>query len=216
LHSGHIHADNIKAGTASFTFDYIAGNERIDGLELGVPGFHNIENALAAIAVGLHYGLSSEAIVEGIATYKGVKRRFEKIYSSDSITYIDDYAHHPEEIKAFLHSVKAMYPGKKVTAVFQPHLFTRTRDFASGFSESLSLADEVVLLEIYPAREQAIPGITSEMLLPEITSTVKAVVPKEALLSHLKKNIPEVLVTIGAGDIDRLVKPIKQWITGDE
>lgn len=216
LHSGNIHADNIKAGTVSFTFDYVAENQRIDGLELGVPGFHNIENALAAIAVGLHYGLSSEAIVEGIATYKGVKRRFEKIYSSDRITYIDDYAHHPEEIKAFLHSVKAMYPNKKVTAVFQPHLYTRTRDFASGFSESLSLAEEVVLLDIYPAREQAIPGVTSEMLLPEITSPVKGVVSKEALLPYLKRHLPEVLVTIGAGDIDRLVKPIEQWIREDE
>ncbi|EPR68449.1 UDP-N-acetylmuramate--L-alanine ligase [Cyclobacterium qasimii] len=216
LHSGNIHADNIKVGTTSFTFDYVAEDQRIDGLVLGVPGFHNIENALAAIAVAIHYGLSKEAISAGIATYKGVKRRFEKIYNSDRITYIDDYAHHPEEIKAFLQSVKAMYPDKKITAVFQPHLFTRTRDFASGFSESLSLADEVILLDIYPAREQPIAGITSEMLLPEITSLNKCVISKDNLLAHLQQHVPEVLVTIGAGDIDRLVKPIEKWIRDDK
>jgi len=216
LHSGNIHADNIKIGTTSFSFDYIAADQRIDGLVLEVPGFHNIENALAAIAVAIHYGLSKEAIIDGIGTYKGVKRRFEKIYNSDRITYIDDYAHHPEEIKAFLQSVKAMYPDKKITAVFQPHLFTRTRDFASGFSKSLSLADEVILLDIYPAREQPIAGITSEMLLHEITSPNKCVISKDDLLTHLDQHTPAVLVTIGAGDIDRLVKPIEKWITDDE
>lgn len=216
LNSGNIHADNIKVGTNSFSFDYVAEDQRIDGLVLEVPGFHNIENALAAVAVAVHYGLSKEAIIDGIATYKGVKRRFEKIYNSERITYIDDYAHHPEEIKAFLQSVKAMYPAKKITAVFQPHLFTRTRDFASGFSESLSLADSVILLDIYPAREQPIAGITSEMLLPKITSTNKWVVSKDELLSHLDQHTPEVLVTIGAGDIDRLVKPIEKWIKENE
>ena len=145
-----------------------------------------------------------------------MKRRFEKICTNERIIYIDDYAHHPEEIKAFLLSIKAMYPDKKVTAVFQPHLFTRTRDFAEGFSESLSIADTVVLLDIYPARELPIEGITSEMLLPRITSPNKSVVDKEKLLSHLEQHKPEVLVTIGAGDIDRLVKPIEKWIKNDK
>ncbi|MBR9774689.1 MAG: UDP-N-acetylmuramate--L-alanine ligase [Cytophagales bacterium] len=216
LNSGNIHADNIKVGTGTFSFDYVAEDIRIDSLELSVPGFHNIENALAAIAVAVNYGLSKEAIIEGIATYKGVKRRFEKICTNERIIYIDDYAHHPEEIKAFLLSIKAMYPDKKVTAVFQPHLFTRTRDFAEGFSESLSIADTVVLLDIYPARELPIEGITSEMLLPRITSPNKSVVDKEKLLSHLEQHKPEVLVTIGAGDIDRLVKPIEKWIKNDK
>lgn len=215
LNSGNIHADNIKVSTSSFSFDYVGEGHRIDGLDLGVPGFHNIENALAAIAVAVHYGLSNEAIIDGIATYKGVKRRFEKVCTNERITYIDDYAHHPEEIKAFLLSVKAMYPGKKITAVFQPHLFTRTRDFASGFSESLSIADAVVLLNIYPARELPIEGITSEMLLPSITSSNKCVVDKNELIKHLERNIPEVLVTIGAGDIDRMVLPIEKWIKND-
>lgn len=216
LNSGNIHADNIKVGTGTFSFDYVAEGIRIDGLELSVPGFHNIENALAAVAVAVHYGLSKEAIIEGIATYKGVKRRFEKICTNEHITYIDDYAHHPEEIKAFLLSIRAMYPDKKVTAVFQPHLFTRTRDFAEGFSESLSIADTVVLLDIYPARELPIEGITSEMLLPAITSPNKSVVGKDKLLHHLEQHKPEVLVTIGAGDIDRLVKPIEKWIKNDK
>jgi len=212
LTSGAVHAENIQAGTVSFAFDFVSENTRIDGLELKVPGFHNIENALAAIAVGLYYGLSETAIRAGVASYKGVKRRFECIHTGENITYIDDYAHHPEEIRAFLESVKAMYPGKRLTAIFQPHLFTRTRDFAAGFSESLSLADEVLLLDIYPAREQPLPGVTSAMLLPEITSPKKLVLSKEGLLPYLKEHPPEVLVTIGAGDIDRLVVPIAKWI----
>ncbi|NHE58025.1 UDP-N-acetylmuramate--L-alanine ligase [Cyclobacterium plantarum] len=216
LTSGAVHAANIKTGTVSFTFDFVSENERIEGLELRVPGFHNIENALAAIAVGLYYGLSEKAIRAGIETYKGVKRRFECIHTSEKITYIDDYAHHPEEIRAFLESVKAMYPGKRLTAIFQPHLFTRTRDFATGFSESLSLADEVVLLDIYPAREQPIPGVTSSMLLQGISSPSKQVIDKENLLSYLTQHPPEVLVTIGAGDIDRLVIPINKWIKDGE
>ncbi|SHN29457.1 UDP-N-acetylmuramate--L-alanine ligase [Cyclobacterium lianum] len=216
LNAGTVHAENIKAGTVSFTFDYVSESHRIDQLELKVPGFHNIENALAAIAVGLHYKLSETAIRAGISSYRGVKRRFECIHSSEKITYIDDYAHHPEEIRAFLESVRAMYPGKKLTAVFQPHLFTRTRDFAKGFSESLSLADEVILLDIYPARELPIPGISSSMLLPDISSPEKQVLARENLLAYLKEIKPEVLVTIGAGDIDRLVIPIAKWIEDGE
>lgn len=215
LDAGTVRAENINAGTVAFSFDYVSGDDQISGLKLCVPGFHNIENAVAAIAVARYYGLSSEAIKEGIASYKGVKRRFECIHSSDKITYIDDYAHHPEEIRSFLTSVKAMYPSKKLTAVFQPHLFTRTRDFAAGFSESLSLADEVILLDIYPARESPIEGVTASMLIPGIKSPAKQVLSKEALLPYLKQQPPEILVTIGAGDIDRLVEPIANWIAND-
>ncbi|WP_154858822.1 UDP-N-acetylmuramate--L-alanine ligase [Cyclobacterium xiamenense] len=215
LDSGNIRAANIQAGTVTFSFDYCAETERIDDLNLHVPGFHNIENALAAIAAARYFGLSENAIREGIASYRGVKRRFEFIHSGERITYIDDYAHHPEEIRSFLRSVKAMYPTKKLTAVFQPHLFTRTRDFAAGFSESLSLADEVLLLDIYPARELPIAGVTAAMLLPAISSPVKRVLEKEALLPYLQQRPPEVLVTIGAGDIDRLVEPIAKWIADE-
>jgi UDP-N-acetylmuramate--alanine ligase len=153
---------------------------------------------------------------EGLASFRGVKRRFEIWVQEDDRVFIDDYAHHPEEIRAFLGSVKAMYPSKKLTAVFQPHLFTRTRDFAEGFSESLSIADEVVLLEIYPARELPIAGVNASMLLPAITSPRKSLQTKENLLRYLSENRPEVLVTIGAGDIDRLVGPIAKWMKEHE
>ncbi len=212
LESAFIKATNILAGIKGFTFDYVAEDVQIPSLLLPIPGFHNIENALAAISVALHVGLTPEEIRSGLASYLGVKRRFEVVYQDETKVYIDDYAHHPEEIRAFLSSVRAIYPGKKITAVFQPHLFTRTRDFAEGFSESLSLADEVILLDIYPARELPITGVQSEMLLDNITSAKKGMKSKEELLSYLDQLQPEVLVTIGAGDIDRLVSPISNWM----
>ena len=212
ISAGEIKADNIKAGIASFEFDYVSPAQLFTQLVLNVPGFHNVENALSAIAVCLLLGLSEQDIRRGLMSYKGVKRRFEILHQEEGLIYIDDYAHHPEEISAFLRSVKAMYPNHKLTAVFQPHLYTRTRDFAAGFSESLSLADEVVLLDIYPARELPIAGVSAEMLLDDITSANKSVQKKEDLLVYLETSPPEVLVTIGAGDIDRLVAPISNWI----
>ena len=210
--AGDIHAENVKAGIASFEFDYVAATGKIEGLTINMPGFHNVENALSAIAVALKLGVSEQKLREGLKSYKGVKRRFEILYQEESRVYIDDYAHHPEEIRAFLSSVKAMYPHHKLTAVFQPHLFTRTRDFAEGFSDSLSIADEVILLPIYPAREKPIAGVESGMLLGNILSAEKTLQEKEELLGYLQNNPPEVLVTIGAGDIDRLVVPILNWI----
>jgi UDP-N-acetylmuramate--alanine ligase len=209
LDSGEVKAENVVAGPAMFSFSYSSANLRIDNLELHMPGFHNVENALAAIAIALELGLDPESIRRGLNSYKGVKRRFEIHVQQPDRVYIDDYAHHPEEIKAFLTSVKAMYPTWKLTAVFQPHLFTRTRDFAVGFSESLSLADQVLLLEIYPARELPIEGIESGMLLEGITSEEKQLLDKVELLKFLEEQPPQLLVTIGAGDIDRLVEPIK-------
>lgn len=214
INSGEVHAENVKAGILSFEFDYVSPDQTIRELELNMPGFHNVENALAAVGVSLELGLSESAIREGLQSFKGVKRRFEIQHQDSERVYIDDYAHHPSEIRAFLESVKAIYPGKKVTAVFQPHLYSRTRDFAEDFSSSLSIADEVVLLDIYPARELPLEGVNSEMLLDKITSGEKSVQPKEGLLEYFESNIPEVLVTLGAGDIDRLVQPIKQWIKG--
>ena len=206
--AGEIQAENVKALPGYFSFDFVKGSKRINSLELRMPGFHNVENALAAIAIALDYGLTEDKITAGLRSFKGVKRRFEIHVQEDSKVYIDDYAHHPEEISAFLGSVRAMYPSKRLTAIFQPHLFTRTRDFAAGFSESLSLADEVILLDIYPARELPIAGVTSEMLLADISADKKSLQSKEAILDYLNANRPEVLVTIGAGDIDRLVEPI--------
>ncbi|GGF21234.1 UDP-N-acetylmuramate--L-alanine ligase [Echinicola rosea] len=215
LGEGAVRAENINAGIASFEFDYISEEQTIKGLVLRVPGFHNVENALASVSIALHFGVSEGAIREGLETFRGVKRRFEIKRQDEKGVYIDDYAHHPEEIRAFLRSVKAMYPEKKLTAVFQPHLFTRTRDFADEFSEALSLADEVILLDIYPARELPIAGVNAEMLMDRITAKEKSLQSKEGLLAFLDKQRPSVLVTMGAGDIDRLVDPInnlmEQW-----
>ena len=211
LRSDGIHAENIIAKPNSFVFDYIGSKNQIKGLELSIPGFHNVENALAAIAIALDHGVSELQVREGIKTFLGVKRRFEIHSSQAGKIFIDDYAHHPEEIKACLSSVRAMYPSQRLTVIFQPHLFTRTRDFAPGFSESLSLADEVVLLPIYPARELPIPGVESEMLLEGIQAAKKVCIPKSEVMDFLKASAPEVLVTLGAGDIDRLVPGIAAW-----
>jgi UDP-N-acetylmuramate--alanine ligase len=211
LRSEGIHAENIIAKPNSFVFDYIGSKNRIKGLELSIPGFHNVENALAAIAIALDHGVSEVQVREGIKSFRGVKRRFEIHSSEPGKIFIDDYAHHPEEIKACLSSVRAMYPSQRLTVIFQPHLFTRTRDFAPGFSESLSLADEVVLLPIYPARELPIPGVESEMLLDGIQAAKKVCIPKSEVMDFLKASAPEVLVTLGAGDIDRLVPGIAAW-----
>ena len=211
LRSEGIHAENIIAKPNSFVFDYIGSKNQIKGLELSIPGFHNVENALAAIAIALDHGVSELQVREGIKTFLGVKRRFEIHSSHAGKIFIDDYAHHPEEIKACLSSVRAMYPTQRLTVIFQPHLFTRTRDFAPGFSESLSLADEVVLLPIYPARELPIPGVESEILLEGIQAAKKVCIPKSEVMDFLKASAPEVLVTLGAGDIDRLVPGISAW-----
>lgn len=191
-------------------FDTKTPGGMIRDIQLHQPGIHNLENALAAIAVAQQLDVPKKKIKEAFATYLGVKRRFEYIIKTDDFVYIDDYAHHPTEIEMFLRSVKELYPGRKVTAVFQPHLYSRTRDFAEGFSESLSIADEVILLDIYPAREKPIEGVSSEMLLKGIT-TEKVLSTKETLLDDLKSRQLDVLVTVGAGDIDTLVSQIKDW-----
>lgn len=216
LRSSGIAAANIQARTRSFTFDYHDGKTEIKGLELFIPGFHNVENALAAIAIVLGHKVTEEQIRQGLASFKGVKRRFEIHVNEPNHVFIDDYAHHPEEIKSCLSSVRSMFPGKKLTVIFQPHLFSRTKDFAKGFSESLSLADEVLLLDIYPARELPIPGVTSEMLLKEIETRKKSVIQKEDLLDELTQCKPEVLVSLGAGDIDRLVPMLSKWMSSQK
>lgn len=212
LRSSGIHAENILAKPGLFQFDFISSKVQIRNLELSIPGFHNVENALAAIAIALDHGVSEDQVREGIRSFRGVKRRFEIHCSAPGHIYIDDYAHHPEEIKACLSSVRAMFPSQRLTVVFQPHLFTRTRDFAEGFSESLSLADEVVLLDIYPARELPISGVTSEMLMEGIRATAKTLIHKNQVMDYLYQSQPEVLVTMGAGDIDRLVPAISEWM----
>lgn len=196
-----------------FEFDLTGPNLKIEKIKLGVPGFHNMENAIAAILVARKFGVEENMIREALASFRGVKRRFEFIIRKDNLVYIDDYAHHPTEIEAFLKSLRGMYPGKKITVIFQPHLFTRTRDFAEGFSKSLSLADEVLLMDIYPAREEPIPGVTSDMLFTDITSPVKIRCSKKDVLQKLEDLDVEVLATVGAGDIDTFVKPIKELLS---
>ena len=159
--------------------------------------------------MALHFGLTAEEVKEGIGSFKGVKRRFEYHIKSEKLVYIDDYAHHPAEINALVSSVKELYPEKKITGIFQPHLFSRTRDFKDGFVEALSRLDEVILMDIYPAREKPIPGINSNMLLNQITAERKFHLSQQEILTHLSEHKPEVVLTIGAGDIDKLVNPLK-------
>lgn len=214
LEGADITAANLSVQDGFNLFDY-RGKQEITGIHLQLPGYHNISNAVAAITVALDLGMSTEAVKERMSSYRGVKRRFEYIYRGDAGVYIDDYAHHPTEIEALLNSVRFLYPGKKITAIFQPHLFTRTRDFQEGFSSSLSIADEVIMLPIYPAREAPIPGVTSEIIFNEIT-TGKKMLEKADFPEALANEDLEVLVTVGAGDIDQLVPKIKMYLENKE
>ena len=188
---------------------------RVDelNLPLSIPGRHNQLNATAAFAAATQFGLKAEDIVNALATFKGVKRRFDIRIKTNYHTYIDDYAHHPEEIKSCLSAIKTSFPTKRVTVVFQPHLFTRTRDFMEDFAKSLAMADSLILLDIYPAREKPIEGITSQALLDKIQIEDKCLCTKAELLQTLDSRRPELLVTMGAGDIDRFVEPIEKMMS---
>ncbi len=203
-------ATNVRIENHSYTFDLKRpSGKTIKDIKCGLPGRHNIENATAAAALALNFGLTVKEVKEGIGSFKGVKRRFEYHIKSEKLVYIDDYAHHPAEINALVSSVKELYPEKKITGIFQPHLFSRTRDFKDGFVEALSRLDEVILMDIYPAREKPIPGINSNMLLNQITAERKFHLSQQEILTHLGEHKPEVVLTIGAGDIDKLVNPLK-------
>ena len=184
-------------------------------IKMSLYGLHNVQNALAAIIMCSYIGVPEDAIREGLATFKGVQRRFDIRVKDAHHIYVDDYAHHPEEIKAALTAARHAYPGKELTVVFQPHLFTRTRDFMDGFAESLSLADRVILLDIYPARELPIPGVTSAALLEKITTKDKMLCSKEELLNKIKDINPELIMTVGAGDIDRFVPQIEKMFENE-
>lgn len=201
-------ARNIRVENGAFVFDYEGERESISGLQLSVPGRHNVENATAAITLALEFGATAEGVKKGVGDFRGVHRRFEFALKTSNHVVIDDYAHHPEELKAAISAAKELYAGKKITGVFQPHLFSRTRDFADQFARSLELLDTVILLEIYPAREQPIAGVTSSMLFEKIRVNEKFLCTKEELVSLLEKQNPEITLMMGAGDIDRLVKPV--------
>jgi UDP-N-acetylmuramate--alanine ligase len=203
-------AGNIRMGNGSYLFDITSPYGELKDVELHMGGKHNIENAVAAIGIALHLSIDKEKIRAAVADFRGVKRRFEYIIKNDKHVFIDDYAHHPQELSALLSGARGLFPGKKCTVLFQPHLYTRTRDFADGFAESLDLADQVILLPIYPARELPIEGVTSEMILGKMKLADKKVLNREALLQWVKDNETELLIVAGAGDIDTLVEPVKK------
>lgn len=207
-----LQASNIRPENGRFVFDFNDGYTTIKDLSLAMPGKHNVENAVAAIGVALSLGIHAKSIKKAVETFKGVKRRFETIVNQPDHIYIDDYAHHPEELKACFDAVRQLHPDKKLTVIFQPHLFTRTRDFADEFAKVLSTADELILLEIYPARELPIEGVNSQMLLDKITIDKKEMCGKDSVVAHLKNKKPELLLTVGAGDIDTLIEPLKNML----
>jgi UDP-N-acetylmuramate--alanine ligase len=209
---GQFFAGNITAKSGFFEFD-LHGFGKVEHIRLGVPGFHNIENAVAAAIATMHCGVDVNTIKKALESFAGVKRRFEFILKGRRIIYVDDYAHHPAEIDAFLRSMKSMYQNRKLTVIFQPHLYSRTRDFAKGFSESLSIADQLLLLDIYPARELPIPGVDSDMIFRDVTSALKVRCSKNDLMEKLENMDIEVLATVGAGDIDTFIEPIKKMLT---
>lgn len=209
--NGQIKASNLKFENNKMIFDLHIDNRTFYSVELGIPGEHNVMNALAAIAVAKSYNISYENIFSALKSFKGVKRRFEYHIKSNHLVLIDDYAHHPQEIQAFLKAVRNLYPAKKITAIFQPHLYSRTRDFINEFAQVLSeYPDEVILLDIYPAREQPIEGITSQTLLNKISLPNKKILSKDQLIHYLTNTDHEVILTIGAGDIDTLLPELKQ------
>ncbi len=209
---GDFHAKNIRIGNGEIIFDFYGPEVEIKDVSLGVPVKINIENGVAAMALAFLNGVTEEEIRKGMASFEGPARRFDFHLKKDNIVLLDDYAHHPAELKASIISVKELYAGKRITGIFQPHLYSRTRDFASDFASSLSLLDELVLLDIYPAREEPIPGVTSEIIFKDVTISDKHLIKKEELLDYIKSNLStfEVVVMLGAGNIDRLIEPVKQ------
>ena len=204
---------NIKIVNGSYVFDVKTPDALLEDFKFSLPGRHNLSNALIALAMTVEYGIPKPQLAKALASYKGVKRRFTYQIKSENLVFIDDYAHHPEEINAVHQAVREMYPGKKVLAIFQPHLFSRTKDFGDDFAKSLSRFDEVVLLDIYPARELPIEGITSEWLLDKIDNTHKKLIQKSELIQHIKASSAYVILTIGAGDIGEEVKHIKKALS---
>ncbi len=205
---GSIKAENIRVEDGAFVFDYVADTERIENVSCGLPGIHNVENAISAMSIAKQLGVNKEQLKKSIGEFHGVKRRFDIHLKTENIVYIDDYAHHPEEVKVLLASVRELYPEKKITSIFQPHLYSRTRDFGDEFAEVLASSDDAILLEIYPAREEPIEGIDSLWLAKKMKKENVAICTKHQLINVLKSKEVEVLLTIGAGDIDTMIEPI--------
>jgi len=209
---GDFSADNIRTVKGEIHFDFVTPNDRISDVRLGVPVQINVENSVAAMALAWLNGVSHEELRTGISSFSGIYRRFNVVYKSDKIVYMDDYAHHPSELKASISSIRNLYPSRKITGIFQPHLYTRTRDFAPAFAEALSQLDELILLDIYPARELPIEGVDSDLILRDVKLKNKTLCSKENLLPLLKEKDLDVLVTFGAGDIDKMVPLIREQL----
>ena len=205
-------AENLRVEGSKFVFDYTDNDTQIKDINLMLPGKHNVENTTVAIAIALKLGIDEDKIRQAVANFKGVKRRFEYIVNNDNQIYIDDYAHHPEELRACFDAVRQLYPDKKLTVIFQPHLFTRTRDFADDFAKVLSTADDLLLLEIYPARELPLEGIDSKFLLDKINLKNKQICGKDFVVQYVKDTKPELILTVGAGDIDTIIEPLKNTL----
>ena len=202
----------LEGGRFDFTLNTPMG--RFPHWSVGIPGWVNVENAVAASAVALLHGVEPETVRQAVATFSGVKRRFDIHINTPKIAYVDDYAHHPNEIKAAISSIRNIFPGRTLCGIFQPHLYTRTRDFADDFAEALSGLDALIMLPIYPARELPIPGVCSEMILDKVTLKDKQLVSKDQLMDTLAKRKLDCLITFGAGDIDRFIEPIENWLRG--
>ena len=195
-----------------FSFDIVWPGGVIEGVKCGTPGWVNVENSVAAAAICLTYGLKPEAIKHAIGTFQGVKRRLDIHVNTEKVSYIDDYAHHPKELSTAISSMRDIFPGRKLTAIFQPHLYTRTRDFADDFAAALSKVDKLILLDIYPAREEPIPGVTSEIIFDKVTAPEKVMLHKEELMGYLEKEPVDVLITFGAGNIADFIAPITELL----
>jgi len=204
-----VHVRNLEVNNGSYLFTIVGKGWQLDQMVLHMGGLHNIDNMIAAVAVAKHIGIADEKIRTAVASFKGVRRRFEYALKTEQHVLIDDYAHHPEELNALISGVRSIFPGEKITLVFQPHLFSRTKDQADGFAESLSRADEVLLLPIYPARELPVEGVTSDLLLHKMKLDNKRVIGKNALLEWMEEHQPRLVVMAGAGDIDAMVPKVK-------
>ncbi|MEZ4961542.1 MAG: UDP-N-acetylmuramate--L-alanine ligase [Saprospiraceae bacterium] len=235
VNDGMYRAENVRVVDGWFVFDFVAPvsnrsweafrHER-DGrgrsyeeihwkdIRFAMPGRHNVENATAAIAVALQLGVTEKATRKALATFKGIKRRFEFIYRDEKTVFIDDYAHHPTEIRSAVQAARELFPGRKLTGIFQPHLYSRTRDFVDGFAEELDKLDEIILMDIYPAREKPIPGVTSEIIFDKMKNPNKVLVTKADVMEEVNRRQFDVVMTIGAGDIDTIVEPMKRWLKG--
>jgi len=211
IEDGLYRSENVRVENGYFTFDYRSAEDKMEGLQLSLPGQHNVENATAAIAIARQLGAEEADLRMALRDFRGIRRRFEFLYRQADGVYIDDYAHHPSELRAAIGAARQLYPERSITGIFQPHLFSRTRDFADGFADALQALDDILLLDIYPAREAPIEGIDSSMLLKKINHPRKQLLREEDVLKAVQKRAPEVLLTLGAGDIDLLRDPLQAY-----